>query len=62
MYGINHQNEKGYVALYACLKLFNEYAIIRDCLTAFWLLPSVSTRDPIISPRALAQGLIMVKG
>ena len=31
-------------------------------LTAFWLSPEVSTRDPIISPRALAQGLIMVEG
>ena len=29
---------------------------------AFWLSPEVSTWDPIISPRALAQGLIMVEG
>ena len=28
---------------------------------AFWLSPEVSTRDPIISPRALARGLIMVE-
>ena len=27
--------------------------IIRDYLMAFWLSPEVSTRDPIISPRAL---------
>ena len=38
------------------------YMIIRDYLTAFWLLPEVSTRDPIISLRALARGLIMVEG
>ena len=29
------------------------HEIIRDYLTAFWLLPEVSTRDTIISPRAL---------
>ena len=39
-----------------------EYVIIRDYLMAFWLSPEVSTRDPIISPRALARGLIMVEG
>ena len=27
-----------------------------------WLSPEVLTRDPIISPRALARGLIMVEG
>ena len=36
--------------------------LIRDYLMAFWLSPEVSTRDPIISPRALARGLIMVEG
>ena len=36
--------------------------VIRDYLMAFWLSPEVSTRDPIISPRALARGLIMVEG
>ena len=36
--------------------------IFRDYLMAFWLSPEVSTRDPIISPRALARGLIMVEG
>ena len=36
--------------------------IIRDYHTEFWLSPEVSTEDPIISPRALAQGLIMVEG
>ena len=30
-----------------------KYVIIRDYRMAFWLLPEVSTRDPIISPRAL---------
>ena len=35
------------------------YMIIRDYLTA--LSPKVSTRDPIISLRALARGLMMVK-
>ena len=39
-----------------------KYVIIRDYLMAFWLSPEVSTRDPIISPRALARGLIMVEG
>ena len=29
------------------------YIINRDYLTAFWLSPEVSTRDPIISPRGL---------
>ena len=38
------------------------YVIIRDYLMVFWLSPEVSTRDPIISPRALARGLIMVEG
>ena len=36
--------------------------IIRDYLMAFWLSPEISTQDPIISPRALARGLIMVEG
>ena len=40
----------------------SKYVIIRDFLTAFWLLHEVSTRDPIISPRALAPGLIMSEG
>ena len=47
-------------------KLFSSHGkyhmIIRDYLMAFWLSPEVSTRDPIISPRALARGLIMVEG
>ena len=38
------------------------HAIIRDYLMAFWLSLEVSTRDPIISPRALARELIMVEG
>ena len=42
--------------------MFLKYVIIRDYLMAFWLSPEVSTRDPIISPRALARGLIMVEG
>ena len=29
------------------------HLIIRSYLTAFWLLPEVSTRDPIISQRTL---------
>ena len=36
--------------------------LIRDYLIAFWLSPEVSIRDPIISQRALARGLIMVEG
>ena len=36
--------------------------MVKDYLTAFWLSPSISTQDPIISPRALARGLIMVEG
>ena len=40
----------------------DERLIFRDYLMAFWLSPEVSTRDPIISPRALARGLIMVEG
>ena len=35
------------------------FDIFRDYLMAFWLSPKVSTRDPIISPRAKALGLIM---
>ena len=31
-------------------------------ITEFWLMPSVSTHDPIISPRALALSLKMVEG
>ena len=42
--------------------LYGSCQIIRDFLTAFWLSPKVSTGDPIISPRHLARGLIMVKG
>ena len=38
------------------------YAIIRNYLSVFWLSPEVSTQDPIISPRALARGLIMAEG
>ena len=34
----------------------------RDYHTAFLLSREVSTRDPIISPRALTCGLIMVEG
>ena len=38
------------------------HLIIRSYLTVFWLLPEVSTRDPIINQRTLlARGLIMVK-
>ena len=40
----------------------HSWLIIRDYLMAFWLSAEVSTRDPIISPRALARGLIMVEG
>ena len=36
--------------------------IIKDYNTEFCLLPKVSTQDPIITSRALAQGLIMAKG
>ena len=36
--------------------------VIREYLMAFWISPEVSTRDPIISPRALSRGLIMVEG
>ena len=36
--------------------------IIRDYHMAFWLSPDLSTQHPIISPRALARGLIMVEG
>ena len=36
--------------------------IFRDYLMSFWLSPKVSTRDPIISLRVLAQGLIILKG
>ena len=36
--------------------------VFRDYLMAFWLSAKVSTRNPIISPRALARGLIMVEG
>ena len=39
-----------------------EAIIIRDYNKKFWLSPEVSTLDPIISSRALAQGLIMVEG
>ena len=35
--------------------------IIRQHM-AFWLLPEISTRDPVIIPRALARGQIMVQG
>ena len=43
-----------------CSQVFKR--VIRDYLMAFWLSPEVSTRDPIISRRALARGLIMVEG
>ena len=36
--------------------------VIRDFLRGFWLSPKVSTRDPIISLRALDKGQIMVEG
>ena len=36
--------------------------IIKDYHREFWLSPRVSNRDPIIRPRALALGLIMVEG
>ena len=36
--------------------------IIRDYYMAFWLSPDLSTHDPIIIPRPLVRGLIMVKG
>ena len=42
--------------------VFQTAMVFRDYLMAFWLSPEVSTRDPIISPRALARGLIMVEG
>ena len=38
------------------------YIIFRDYLMAFWLSPEVSTRDPIVSPRTSARGLIVVEG
>ena len=44
------------------IQLLTSMIIFRDKLTAVWLSPIVSTRDPNISPRALAPGLIMVKG
>ena len=52
------------MSAYALLNLLNRLRkeIIRDYLMAFRLSPEVSTRDPIISPRALARGLIMVEG
>ena len=36
--------------------------IIRDYHMRFWLSPLVSSRDLIISSRALARGMIMVEG
>ena len=41
---------------------FPDVMIFRDYLMVFWLWPEVSTRDPIIIPRALALRLIMVEG
>ena len=38
------------------------YVILRDYIMVFCLSPEVSTRDPIISLRTLARGLIMVEG
>ena len=46
---------------YHCKKCL-KYVKIRVYLTAFWLSPNVSAGEPIISPRALAQGLVMVEG
>ena len=51
-----------YMALYHFQTRRHLILIIRDYLTAFWLSPKVSIRHPIISPRALARGLIMVDG
>ena len=42
--------------------LAHGHVMIRDYLMGFWLSPEAATRDPIISPRAFAQGLIMVEG
>ena len=51
-----------WIAALLCLKSdFMSYVVIRDYLKDFWS-PEVSTQDPIISLRALAQGMIMVKG
>ena len=36
--------------------------IMRDYHTVFWLLPKVSTRDPIISPRAKTKALGLIMG
>ena len=38
------------------------HVIIRDYHMGVWLSLTVSTRDSIISPRALARGLILVEG
>ena len=38
---------------------FPDLVIVRDYLMAFWLSPKVSTRDPIISPRAFALALAL---
>ena len=38
------------------------FVILRVYLMVFWLSPEVSTRDPIISLRTIARGLIMVEG
>ena len=38
------------------------YTILREYHMGFWLSPVVSNRDAIISPRAVARGLIMVEG
>ena len=43
----------------SCLHLYI-FQIIRDYHMGFWLLQTILTQNPIISPRALAQGLIMV--
>ena len=48
----------GGLAMHACLKC----VLTRDYHAVFWLSPEVSTRDPIISRRALARGVIMVEG
>ena len=39
-----------------------KHVIIRDYHVEFWLSPELSNRDPIISPKALAQVLIFGQG
>ena len=46
---------------YICTMDHPDLTVFRDDLMAFWLSPKESTRDPIISMRALAGGLTMVE-